>query len=88
MQRQPETANTTAQCDSRIAGISRNSVGVDKGVYARQQAELKTYRKERDQKKIYKYKPAAAEEEADAVKVEKVEKMITNYQVQTNLALS
>ena len=36
-----ETANATAQCDSRITGISRNSVGVDKGVYARQQAELK-----------------------------------------------
>ena len=60
LQRRPETANATAQCDSKITGISRNSVGVDKGVYARQQAELKAYRKERDQKKIYKYKPAAA----------------------------
>ena len=72
LQRQPETANATAQGDSRITGINRNSVGVDKGVYARQQAKLKAYRKERDQKKIYKYKPATAKEEADAVKVEEL----------------
>ena len=72
LRRQPETANATAQCDSRITGSSRNSVGVDKGLYARQQAKLKAYRKERDQKKIYKYKPAAAEAEADAVKVGKL----------------
>ena len=46
LQRQPETtnatANATAQCGSKITGVSRDSAGVDKGVYARQQAELKT----------------------------------------------
>ena len=50
VQHQPATAVAQTLTDSRITGISRNSVGVERGVHARQQAQLAMYRKERDAK--------------------------------------
>jgi len=48
LQVQPETVDEQTQCDSRITGISRNSIGVEKNLHARQQGELKDHRKDRN----------------------------------------
>ena len=59
MQQQPETANATAQCDGRVIGINRNSVGVEKGVHTRQQVQLKAFRREGFRERIWKHNPIA-----------------------------